>query len=187
MGSSRPFRTAADYVIGIDPDAEQSGIALLVRQTGALTLQTLPFPELLDYIKLLSDRAKMIEKKSLCVVVEAGWMNDTANFHGYHHDNRGEKIARDVGRNNETGRKIAEMCRHWAIPTAEVPPLPLRIGKFNLWSGPRGKITHDEFCTLTGCRQGRTNQEERDAALLAWDAAGLPVRVIAAKRKKPQP
>lgn len=171
----------ADYIIGIDPDAEKSGVALLVRASSALTLQALPFPELLDYIKSVSDRARMIEHKTVTVAVEAGWLNETANYHGYHHDRRGEKIARDVGRNNETGRKILEMCRHWDIACFEVAPLPLRMGKFKLWKGKDGKITHGEFAALTGYAPARSNQEERDAGLIAWSAAGLPMRISARK------
>lgn len=171
------LKSRADYIIGIDPDAIESGVALLDRATVRLTLRTLSFPELLDYLKGVSDRARMIEHKTLLVVIEAGWMNETANYHGYHHDRRGEKIARDVGRNHETGRKIAEMCRHWAIDCVETPPLPLRIGRMNLWSGKDGKISHEEFSALTNYDKKRSNQEERDAGLLAWNSAGLPMSI----------
>lgn len=170
-----------DYIIGIDPDAERSGVALLVRADASLTLQTLAFPELLDYIKAVSDRGRMIEHKTVLVVVEAGWMNDTANYHGYHYDRRGEKIARDVGRNHETGRKILEMCRHWGISCSEVAPLPLRAGKFHFWKGKDGKITHEEFVKLTAFDKKRSNQEERDAGLLAWKTAGLPIQISVRK------
>lgn len=171
-----------DYIIGIDPDSDRSGVALLVRADASLVLQTLPFPELLDYVKGVNDRARMIENKTLLVVVEAGWLNDTANYHGYHRDRRGEKIARDVGRNQETGRKILEMCRHWGVNCSEVAPLPLRIGKLQLWKGKDGKITHEEFSALTGFARARTNQEERDAALIAWNTANLPMRISRRKQ-----
>ncbi len=176
------IKSRADYIIGIDPDAAKSGVALLDRATVKLTLKTLSFPDLLDYLKGISDRARMIEHKTVYVVIEAGWMNDTVNYHGYHFDRRGEKIARDVGRNHETGRKIAEMCRHWAIECVETPPLPLKIGGFHLWKGKDGKISHEEFVSLTAYDKKVSNQEERDAGLLAWNCAGLPMRIL--KRKQ---
>lgn len=48
------------------------------------------------------------------------------------------------------------------------------------WKGKDGKITHDELASFTGL-MGRTNQDVRDAALLAWAFAGLPIRVKLSK------
>ena len=53
-------------------------------------------------------------------------------------------------------------------------PLALRVRGFHLWKGKDGKITHDELAAFTGI-MGRTNQEGRDAALLAWTWAGFPL------------
>ena len=51
---------------------------------------------------------------------------------------------------------------------------PLR----KIWHGRDKKITHDELCQITKMiNVRRTNQEERDAALLAWEHAGLPIRI----------
>lgn len=46
-----------------------------------------------------------------------------------------------------------------------------------------GKITHEELAYFTGI-MGRTNTEMRDAALLAWNHAGLPIRVKPIEGKK---
>lgn len=43
-------------------------------------------------------------------------------------------------------------------------------------NGKDGKITHEELASFTGVKE-RTNQEGRDAALLAWTYAGLPIRM----------
>lgn len=169
----------ADYIIGIDPDTEKSGVALLDTSDFHLELQTLTFPELIDRIIYLRDKSRF-SSKSLHVVVEAGWKNSKSNFHGYY-GRRGEKIAKNVGANHETGKKIIEICVHWGIPVAEMAPLPLKIGGMYMWSGPDGKITHEELVAVTGIKKSRSNQEERDAALLAWRVAGLPLRI--SKRK----
>jgi hypothetical protein len=44
-----------------------------------------------------------------------------------------------------------------------------------MWHGRDGKITQEEIAAFTGI-DGRHNQEERDAALLAWIYAGLPIK-----------
>ncbi|MBR5043024.1 MAG: hypothetical protein IKX67_07265 [Bacteroidales bacterium] len=164
-----------DYIVGIDPDTEKSGVALLDTKEIRLELQTLTFPELVDRIIYLRDKSRF-EGKTICAVVEAGWKNSKSNFHGYY-GRRGEKIAKNVGANHETGKKLIELLVHWGIPVAEMAPLPLRIDGVNMWSGPSGKITHEEFLAVTGYKASRTNQEERDAALLAWRLAGHPLRI----------
>ena len=44
------------------------------------------------------------------------------------------------------------------------------------WKGRDGKITQIELNYFTGIT-GRTNQEARDAALIAWNFAGFPIRI----------
>lgn len=157
-----------DNVIGIDPDAEKSGVAFLEVKTRKLEVANLTFPDLLDYLQFSKEQGEKTGQ-SLIVVVEAGWMVGKSNYHPFQ-GHRAEKIAKDVGRNHETGRKIAEMCRHWGIEVLEHHPLR------KMWKGKDGKITHEELVYFTGLI-GRTNQESRDAALLAWEYAGLPIRV----------
>lgn len=166
--------------VGIDPDTAKSGIAVLRLDPVGLELAALPFPELLDRLLSLRDSVVIRGGGRLAVVIEAGWMNAKSNFHGPS-GRRGERIAKNVGANHETGRKIAEMCRHWGIPCRETAPLPLRMGGRSLWSGAGGKITHGELVAATGIALGSSNQEERDAALLAWSAAGLPLRMKGGK------
>jgi hypothetical protein len=65
---------------------------------------------------------------------------------------------------------IVEMCKHYGIEAVEQRPLQKH------WRGKDGKITHEELASFTGI-MGKTNQEGRDAALLAWVCAGLPIRL----------
>lgn len=158
-----------DRIIAIDPDKDKSGVALLKTDTRRLTLLCKTFPMLIDFLKFLSDVAKR-NNETLIVVVEAGWMNKKSNYHDAQ-GHRAEKIAKDVGANHETGRKIIEMCEHYGIQVVAYPPL------IKCWKGRDRKITHEELVAITHIEEKRTNQEERDAALLAWNYANLPIRL----------
>ena len=87
------------------------------------------------------------------------------------------KKGQEVGRMHETGRKIVEMLEHYGIDVREQHPLK------KCWQGKDGKITHDELTALCGWDRKRSNQEERDAMLIAWYASGLPIRVLTTKIK----
>lgn len=157
-----------DNIIAIDPDKEKSGVAFLKPKTRQLEVSNLTFPMLLDYLQ----HAKKVQgetMESLIVVVEAGWIVKKSNFHEAQ-GHRAEKIAKDVGANHETGRKIIEMCEHYGIEVTPHAPL------VKCWKGKDRKITHDELASFTGI-MGRTNQDARDAGLLAWTFANLPIRV----------
>lgn len=159
-----------DNIIAIDPDVERSGVAYLKVATKQLEVANLTFPQLLDYLK----HAKQVRdesKESLIVIIEAGWITQ-ANWHLKRGDNARVASAKgnSVGRNHETGRKTVEMCKHYEIKVLEHFPLK------KCWKGADGKITHEELAAFTGLK-GRTNQDARDAALLAWCFAGLPIRL----------
>ena len=159
-----------DNIIAIDPDKDKSGVAFLKRSTRQLELTNLAFPLLLDYLQHAKKKGEETHE-SLIVVVEAGWMNAKSCFHAAQ-GKQAEKIAKDVGANHETGRKIIEMCEHYGIEVTPHAPL------VKCWKGKDRKITHDELASFTGI-MGRTNQDARDAALLAWTFAGLPIRIKA--------
>ena len=157
-----------DNIIAIDPDRHKSGVAYLRPGTRQLEVMNLPFPQLLDYLQFAKKTAEETGE-SLIVLVEAGWMVSKSNFHEAQ-GHRAEKIAKDVGANHETGRKIIEMCRHYGLEALEHAPL------VKCWKGKDRKITQEELSSFTGLT-GRTNQDGRDAALLAWSFSGLPIRV----------
>ncbi len=155
-----------DNIIAIDPDIEKSGVAYLKVATRQLEVANIAFPQLLEYLqhaKGVRDEAK----ESLIVLVEASWLVKKSNYHECQ-GRRGEKIAKDVGANHEVGRKVVEMCEHYGIEV--LAHYPLR----KCWKGKDGKITQEELSSFTGL-MGRTNQDARDAALLAWSFANLPI------------
>ena len=146
-------------IIAVDPDVTKSGVTALDVTSKSLSTYAMSFPDLIDFIYSFP------EKESIHIAVEAGWLNRKSNFHGYY-GNRGERIAKDVGANHETGKKIVEMCEHKGYSVSLVKPLEKR------WKGSRGKITHPELeSVLKGRRialnKKRTNQDERDSILIA--------------------
>ena len=163
-----------DIIVGIDPDAERNGVATLYTQSKRIVTQSLTFPNTLDYLRYILRQAE-ITQQQLIVVIEGGWLNK-GNWHLISAESNARAAAKGnaVGRNHETGRKLAEMCQHWGITHDVVKPLTLHIKGRAIWRGKDGKITHDELAALTGIK-GKTNQEERDAALIAWNYAGLPL------------
>jgi hypothetical protein len=149
----------ASRIIAVDPDVTKSGVAVIDVREKTVSVDAMTFPELMDYLGDIQD------KDSVSIAVEAGWLNFKSNFHGYY-GRRGEKIAKDVGANHETGRKIVEMGEHMGFSISLVKPLTKR------WSGANGKITHPELeSVLKGLKIGlnkkRTNQDERDSILIA--------------------
>ena len=155
----------ADIIIGIDPDVSKSGVGVVSRERKGVEVFSRSFPELLEYLKMAATHTSVV------VVVEARWKIST-NWH----TGRGDSIrtaarkGKDAGRCHEVGRKIVECAQYYGLEVVE--RLPLK----KIWKGKDGKITDEEIKAFMPI-QGRTNQEERDAALLAWDYAGLPIRL----------
>lgn len=146
-------------IVAVDPDVKKNGVTVLDIENKNISTYAMSFPELIDFIYNFPD------KESVCIAVEAGWLNHKSNFHGYY-GSRGERIAKDVGANHETGRKIVEMCEHKEYSVSLVKPLEKR------WKGSRGKITHEELESVLKGRKlalnkKRTNQDERDSILIA--------------------
>lgn len=152
-----------DFIIGIDPDCDRSGVAVVNASTKSLyTCTNKTFPELIDYLYAMREA-------NVRVAVEAGWLVEKSNYHPVQ-GRRAEKIAKNVGSNHETGRKIIEMCKYYGLDVVARCPLK------KCWNSRDGKITAEEFAEVTGFA-ARTNQDARDAGLIAWTEAGLPIRV----------
>lgn len=155
-----------EIIIGIDPDTVLSGVAVLNKGTKSLELSALSFAKVIDLLIWV-----MGQDRRILVCVEAGWLNE-GNWHLGKRDSTRVAAAKGkaVGANHDVGKRMVEMCRHWGIHVEEVRPLR------KCWKGDNRKITHGEFCEVTGYKGG-TNQETRDAGLIAWNRAGLPIRV----------
>jgi|WetSurMetagenome_2_1015567.scaffolds.fasta_scaffold31885_4 hypothetical protein len=163
-----------DIIIAIDPDVDKSGVSMLTISTRQIQIESLSFPDLIDYLKYVYDKSQFT-KDIIRVVVEAGWLN-ASNWHLNPHDSKAVAAAKGnaTGRNHETGRKIVEMAKHIGLNVEPIKPL------VKCWRGKDRKITHEELATITGITQ-RTNQDERDAVLLSWIYANLPIRLKVGK------
>lgn len=167
----------ADVYIGIDPDAEKSGVGVVKRATREVDVKQLAFASLVAYIRLQYHRAE-VQGKTIMVIVEGGWL-----IHGNWHipfrcsTAKAAAIGRSVGMNHQTGLLLVEILKAEGIPVQVQRPLR------KMWQGADGKITSAELAEITGKEKlPRCNQEGRDALLIAWVASGLPVRVKSAKR-----
>lgn len=160
-----------DNYIAIDPDTVKSGVAFLKRETKQLELSSLDFTHLVDYLQFVKKQSDETGD-SVIIIVEASWQTKY-NWHKKKKDSKAVSSAKgyDVGRNHRTGQLIVEMAESIGLKVIEQFPLKKD------WKGPDKKITHNELKFFTGI-VGRTNQEERDAALIAWVHAGLPIRVL---------
>lgn len=167
-----------DVVVGIDPDIEKNGVARLNVATRNADVCTLSFADTLDCLHGEKQRCE-VNGLHLVVVVEAGWLNHS-NWHLNKYDTRASACAKgiSVGRNQEVGRKLIEMCEHWGIRVEAMKPL------VKCWSGHDRKITQAEIEEVTCQKIARTNQEGRDACLLAWCYAGFPMRILPKIAKK---
>lgn len=163
-------------IIAIDPDVERSGYAALDTETKDIKIGSIPNAELI--FSLRDTIADLYEDDQLKVVIEAGWKN-APNWHLCFNDNAAVLAAkgRAQGRNEQVSRmliEVAEQCAKHADADVEViAQKPLR----KMWQGRDRKITHAELVQFVPIAKARTNQEERDAALLAWNAAGLPIKL----------
>lgn len=160
-----------DVIIGIDPDSSKNGVAFLEVATKRLEVASLNFWQTYDYLSAV--REKSI-KNGITVLIVVEHSSYTAhNWHMKGHTNRAvsSRMGYDVGRCHRTGELIEEMCENLALEHLKQPPL------LKCWKGQDRKITHEEIVKITGLIAKRTNQEQRDAILLAWATANLPIRL----------
>ena len=159
--------TNHDIIIGIDPDVEASGVATLIRGTKRIDATTMTLPALMDYLRRVRNEHLTLV---VGVVMEASWTT-AHNFHTLPSDSKAvaAKKGYHVGRNHQIGIDIADIARHFSLDVRLQPPLR------KIWKGKDRKITHEEICAITGYTAKRSNQEERDAMLLAWTSANLPI------------
>lgn len=156
---------ADGIIIAIDPDNNKSGVATIDVISRRICVSTLKFFDVVNYI---SEQKKMAQNERKCVkvIIEGGWLKHS-NWHLPRFGVSPQKaaaIGRSTGMNHQTGLLLAEYCEHIGVSYEVVKPLR------KIWRGRDGKITAAELKAVTGY-DGRTNQDARDAVLLAWVAA----------------
>lgn len=138
--------TAEEFIIGIDPDVDKSGVASFHVQSKQLILGQL------DLWDLLNDICKFDLNGKILVRLEAGHTVKSTWHKG------GNGMAKRVGANHEIGRQIEKFCKRFSIPYTLVKPCGL------------SQINHATFCKITGWPiKELTNPEKRVAGLLAFN------------------
>lgn len=165
------MRKKYDIIIGIDPDVDKNGICYLDTRTREIRTFKLPFSAFIfNWIKELEQDNRFLES-SKCFVIEGGW-KITTNWHVTRRQSAhlAARIGEMAGRNHQSGILLEEVIKHMGYDVDVILPLK------KCWKGKDGKITREELAFFTGYNE-RTNQEERDAALLAWVYAGFSVKI----------
>lgn len=165
--------------VGIDPDVTKSGYAVVDKATKRVTLATTDtFFGILERLYTLRDLCALIGTRVI-VVIEAGWLN-TGNWHLKNRDSKTVAAAkgRSQGENHQVGKLLVEFCKRQQIEHIEAQPL------IKCWQGPDRKITHSELSQFATGLPLSTNQEVRDAVLLAWNYANLPIRIKPEAKQK---
>lgn len=160
-----------DIIIGIDPDVDKSGVAVIQRSTMQVSVKSVKFSAMTKIIEEIKAQSEELGK-SLLVVVESSWLIS----HNWHTGKKQSvasvaKTGYNVGRNHQVGMMIVEFCRELGLEVIEQIPLK------KCWKGTNGKISHEEISYFIPGLPNQTNSEERDALLLAWNEAGLPIRI----------
>ena len=155
--------------MGIDPDVSASGLAVLdCSRREFQKVGSYPFPEIVDALALLA--ADKAAGQEVTVVLEDSDLS--TNWHMSPRDNKAVAAAkgRSVGMCHATARHLKECAENFGLEVVMMKPLR----KF--WKGRDGKITHEEAAYFMRGLPKQTNQEGRDAALLAWAYADYPIR-----------
>lgn len=160
-----------DWIIGVDPDVDKLGVSFLDTEVKIPKLTSPTLTEFITYLKRIKTESQRLNKNTI-IVIEGGW-NHTRTHRRSKYDNFGtaSKKGYNVGRNHQRGMDIFQIAEYIGLEVTEQMPLK------KIWKGREGKITHEELAYFTGIEAKRTNQEERDATLIAWNYANFPIRV----------
>lgn len=164
------------YFVGIDPDCEESGVAVVDKETRKIEVFKMKFCEVFKFLAHLNGT---YGESNHVVIIEGGWLNQS-NWHvlgKFMSTKKAAAIGRSTGMNHQTGMLIKQVCEYMGIPHRVVKPLK------KCWSGKDGKITQDEAKKFMG-KLPRMSQDQRDALLLAWVYADLQVKITPDTSKK---
>lgn len=139
--------------IGIDPDFVKSGIAVTQNET-IIHLESLGFVDLFEYIAAAGDKQSILIKLENPSAIKPLFGAKTKNKRSIR-----EKICQDVGKCKATGSLIQQVLESQGYTVKLVKPLKGPVKR-------QAKTDAIYFNKLTGW-QGRSNEDKRDAALVA--------------------
>ena len=168
------------FIIGIDPDVEKSGFAVLDLKLKCFTkVQAMSFVDLAESLVFAKHTPSTLNSSDFtvtdCVVV----LEDSDSTTNWHLDNThvsprsASAIGHGVGMCHATQRHIQEFADYFGYRVEKIKPLK------KMWMGRDGKITQEEITQFIPDLPKKINQECRDACLLAWSYANLPIRIPA--------
>lgn len=158
-----------EIVIGIDPDIYGSGVAQLNTATRSVKLYNMDFNTICAYLRRIKE-----DYGSMAQIHIEDSSNTTRNWHlstRYGSTARASRMGYDVGRNHQLCFDIYDYACSLGLDISRQMPFK------KCWKGKDGKITHEEICSFMSITDRTTNQEKRDAALIAWLCAGLPITI----------
>lgn len=137
-------------IVGIDPDLEKSGVAVIEHGVQGIRVKTAPFHEIVTHLTSVKEHVK-------AVYIEAGWLNRRSNWHKASTTSKACKIAKNVGENHAAGKLLAKSLESVGIKVILVRP-------------SNTKLKAEQFQRLTNIK-ARLNQDQRDAVMLIWGMA----------------
>lgn len=147
--------------VGIDPDVDKNGVAIIDKTTRDIELHNFNCGELVEYLQAKKEQIEY-------VIIEASWLLGKASFRIHPKDSKEVASLKGlhVGRNQGIGMALVQVLKSLNLTVIERKPLKKIWGK----SG-KEKISHDELKDLCikmkyNYNYNRTNQEQRDALLL---------------------
>lgn len=165
-----------EIVIGIDPDIKGSGVAELNTVARTIKLFNMDFNAICSYF-----RAVLKDYRTMAQIHIEDSSYTQHNWHisaRYGSTARASRIGYDVGRNHQLCFDIYDYGCSLGLDISRQMPFK------KCWSGKDNKITHEEICSFIPITDRVTNQEKRDAALIAWLCAGLPITIPPKKKER---
>lgn len=167
-------------IVAIDPDIGKNGVAIISRSHRTCELYSLTFPEVIDKVRGLFGQEVSKECYRLAepaetpidVIVEAGWLNK-GNWHVTESRNGKRSpsawaaaVGKSDGECSAVSKKLLECFQYYGIEARPLKPL------LKCWKGKDRKITQPELrqemeLYRVNFPYNKTNQETRDAALIA--------------------
>ncbi|MCF0074016.1 hypothetical protein LZD49_26275 [Dyadobacter sp. CY261] len=143
------------HIVGIDPDLNRSGLAIWDVSGKWVFHKAVSFSELILRVTMLC------QKEDTVIVLEAGWLNAKSNFRKGFSRQKSDRISKNVGENQATGKNLSEVLSSSGYQVIEQKPLPKGPLKGKSWT-EAGRKFIQENSGITG----RLNDEERDAIYL---------------------
>lgn len=142
-----------NITIGIDPDFVKSGVAVIHGKT-IIHLESLSFVDMFEYIAAAGPKEEVLIKLENPSAIKPLFGAKVKNSRAVR-----EKICQDVGKCKATGSLIQQVLESQGYKVKLVTPLKGSVKRM-------AKSSDKYFNQITGWK-GRSNEDKRDAALVA--------------------